>query len=412
MCRISEVVTSGATLFLVWTLFCLLAANCQAQTGMIGNPAEKGARLPRLTTVPDGSILLSWVETIDGGKQNEQHVLRYAIRSEGRWIRTGTVAKGENWFINWADFPSVVVINDDFWVAHWLVRSPGGRSYDYDIHLSISTDGGLNWQPAIKPHRDGVAAEHGFVSIFPIGDDGAGIIWLDGRDNQTGGTGKFALRYTRLDRDGVLHAEEVIDADTCTCCWTTAAASVSGPVIAWRSRRDGQIRDHHVTRMEDNKWAKPAHLGRDGWSIDACPVNGPGLIANNNQVVAAWFTAAASQPAVRAALSHDAGKHFSKPLEIDTNQPLGRISLAWLDERTAAITWLGAIDKTSRQSPLMLRKLSLDGKLYPAFKILDIDPGFATGVPQMVREDNGRLMLAWTAPAPEYGIRTLILSAH
>lgn len=401
--------TSGTGLFMLWILFCLLSANCQAQIQMIDNPAGKGSRLPRLTTMPDGSVLLSWVETVNDVKQNEQHMLKYALRREGRWIRTGTVAKGENWFINWADFPSIVAIDADFWIAHWLVRSPEGRSYDYDIHLSISKDAGLNWQPAIKPHRDGVAAEHGFVSIFPAGE-GGGIIWLDGRDYQKGGTGKFALRYTKLDRNGTLHDEEVIDADTCTCCWTTAAASISGPIIAWRSRRDGQIRDHHVTRMENGKWLKPVPLGRDGWSIDACPVNGPGLIVNNDQVAAAWFTAANNRPAVRMAFSHDAGKHFSRPIEIDANQPLGRVSLAWLDEKTAVIAWLGAIDKTSRKSPLLLRKLSRDGKLYPTFKAIDIDPGRATGVPQLVREDNGKLMLAWTAPAPEYGIRTLVLS--
>lgn len=395
----------GMFIFSTWLYPC--SASCDTQIRMIDNPAGKAARLPRLTTVPGGSVLLSWIETVNDAGQNEHHVLKYALRHEGRWIRTGTVAKGENWFINWADFPSVVAIDSHFWVAHWLVRSPGGRSYDYDIHLSISKDAGLSWQPAIKPHRDGVAAEHGFVSIFPAGE-GAGIIWLDGRDYQKGDSGKFALRYTKLYRDGTLDAEEVIDADTCTCCWTAAAVSGSGPIIAWRSRRNGQIRDHHVSRMENGKWRKPVPLGRDGWVIDACPVNGPGLIANDNQVVAAWFTAANNQPAVRAALSRDAGRHFSSPFAIDADQPLGRISLAWLDDSTAAIAWLGAIDQTSRQSPLMLRKLSLDGKLHPTFKILDVDPGRATGVPQMVPEANGSLMLAWTAPAPEYGVRTLV----
>jgi len=67
-----KMMTSGTGLFMLWILFCLLSANCQAQIQMIDNPAGKGSRLPRLTTMPDGSVLLSWVETVNDVKQNEQ----------------------------------------------------------------------------------------------------------------------------------------------------------------------------------------------------------------------------------------------------------------------------------------------------------------------------------------------------
>ncbi len=400
--------TIFSSLFLVWLLLCSLSASCQQPAQFIANPAADGSRLPRLTVLPNGAVLLSWVETSHVGEQNEQHVLKFAVRDQDRWVRTGVVAKGKDWFINWADFPSVVAIDARFWVAHWLVKTPGGRSYDYDIHLSVSTDAGRSWQPSIKPHRDNVAAEHGFVSIFPV-NGSAGILWLDGRDYQKEGTGKFALRYTRLDRDGTLHAEKVIDDNTCTCCWTAAAVTAAGPVAAWRSRREGEIRDHHFARLQGNTWSPPAKLSEEAWSINGCPVNGPVLAANGDQVVVAWFTAADNQPKIRAAFSRDAGVQFTAPIDIDSNQPLGRASAVWLDEKTVVVAWMGAVNKISKQSPLMLRKLSVDGTSQPAFKLLDVDPGRATGVPQMVH-DGDELVFAWTAPAPKYGVRTAILT--
>lgn len=347
-------------LFLVSLLSYSLSASCQQPAQFIANPAAGGSRLPHLTVLPNGSVLLSWVETSHTGEQREQHVLKFAVRDQDRWMRTGVVAQGKDWFINWADFPSVVAIDARFWVAHWLVKAPGGRSYDYDIHLSVSTDAGQSWQPPVKPHRDNVAAEHGFVSIFPV-NGSAGILWLDGRDYQKGGAGKFALRYTRLDRDGTLHAEEVIDDNTCTCCWTAAAVTTAGAVAAWRSRREGEIRDHHFARLQGNTWSSPAKLSEEAWSINGCPVN-------------------------------------------------GRVSVAWLDEKTAVVAWMGTINKISKQSPLMLRKLSVDGSLQPALKLLEVDPGRATGVPQMVRSDGDKLIMAWTAPAPKYGVRTAVLT--
>lgn len=84
---------------------------------------------------------MSWVEPVEGG-----NALRFAVLQGGRWQRSGEVARGAGWFLNWADFPSVVAIDDKFRVAHWLVNHPGGRSYDYDVAVSVSTDAGRTWR--------------------------------------------------------------------------------------------------------------------------------------------------------------------------------------------------------------------------------------------------------------------------
>ncbi len=395
----------------VSVLFCAAILLCfppVAYSGkniqIIDNPAAAGARLPRLASMPDGSVLLSWVEKTDRG-----HALKYALYDQDRWVRQGTVSNGENWFINWADFPSVTAIDDSFWVAHWLVNTPGGRSYDYDIQISFSRNAGLTWSEPQIPHRDGVAAEHGFVSIFPV-EGGAGIIWLDGRSYRQSASGKFSLRYTRLDYNGKLNPEQVVDDDTCTCCQTAVAVTSSGPVAAWRSRRAGQVRDHHTARMVGDKWMRPVELGREGWSIDGCPVNGPALAAYANQVAAVWFTAEGNHPRIRAAFSDDGGRYFANPVEVDVAGPIGRVSVVWLDRQTVLIGWLAAMDSKSKKSGFVVRKLSTNGLAGRIIPLLDVDPGRSTGVPQLVRSQSG-LMLAWTGPAPEYGVRTLLLSS-
>ncbi|MGB7988347.1 MAG: hypothetical protein WCF44_03070, partial [Candidatus Methylophosphatis roskildensis] len=121
-------------------VFCASLYRSPGSAQAIANPAAAGARLPRLTALPGGGVLMSWVETTLAGS-----ALKFAILHDGRWTRTGEVARGSNWFLNWADFPSVVAIDETFWIAHWLVGHPGGRSYDYDIAISLSNDAGASW---------------------------------------------------------------------------------------------------------------------------------------------------------------------------------------------------------------------------------------------------------------------------
>jgi hypothetical protein len=370
-------------------------------------PAGSAARVPRLSAMPDGGIIMSWVEPA-----GDLHVLKYAVLKDGRWQRDGIVAQGSGWFVNWSDFPSVVAVNDAFWLAHWLVRQPGGGTYDYDIALAISNDAGASWRQIGSPHRDGKAAEHGFVSIFA--DRGAaGLIWLDGRSfvshpsppghegHHASHAGNFALMYTRVLADGSMEPEQVVDGNTCTCCWTAFAAVPDGTLAAWRGRTDDEIRDNRVARMVDGVWAESQPLGGEGWKIAGCPVNGPALAARASNVLAAWFTAEGERPRVRAAISHDGGRVFSTPLDLDDQLPLGRIDALWLDEERALVSWMANPD--GKVSQLVARVIDRRGQVGAAVSLGSLSAGRDSGVPQMVSE-GGHLYLAWTKPEPAFGI--------
>ena len=129
---------------------------------------------PNMVTGPAGTTVLSWIEPASQG-----HALRYSVLQASGWDTAKQVASGNNWFVNWADFPSVVPLDGDRWAAHWLVSQPEG-GYAYDVSVALSADGGQTWSSPFLPHFDATPTEHGFVSLFPD-SGGVGLVWLDGR---------------------------------------------------------------------------------------------------------------------------------------------------------------------------------------------------------------------------------------
>lgn len=378
----------------------------------LASPAPTGAVFPHLATTPDGGVVLSWTEPLPEGR----HAVRLAVLREGEWGEARTVAEGDRFFVNWADFPSVHLLDDGVLAAHWLERSGAGR-YDYDVKVAVTHDEGVTWSAPIVLHRDGIPAEHGFVSFFPE-EGGFGAVWLDGRKvgaaalaaarGEEGPHPEMTLHYTTVGRDG-LHAtsESMLDGRICDCCQTTAAVTPSGPVILYRDRSDAEIRDISVVRRVEGSWTEPAPLHRDGWEIPGCPVNGPRLAAREESLVAAWFTGAGGVPRVRAAFSTDHGARWGRPLEVDDGRPLGRVDVLVLDDGSALVVWLEeaqgegeALIRARRVHPSGARGRSTDLALTQAAR--------SSGFPRMAAGDGG-VVLAWTDPAEGGGVRVMRL---
>ena len=133
---------------------------------------------PNLFTSESGKVYLSWVEYLS----DTTDALMFSTLNDEKWSDANTIASGSDWFVNWADFPSIVAYEDNgqSLAAHWLQKSTA-NTYDYDIHISQSIDKGVTWMPSFLPHQDNIAAEHGFVSLLPISSDKVFATWLDGR---------------------------------------------------------------------------------------------------------------------------------------------------------------------------------------------------------------------------------------
>jgi len=372
----------------------LICPPAHAQPTTLPAPAGPGSAQPNLSVAPDGRVHLSWLEPI----AERRHALRYAVLDGQRWSAPRTIAEGSNWFVNWADFPSLIALPDGSLAAHWLVRT-GSAGYAYEVRIARSRDGGKTWGEPRVPHRDATETEHGFVSLFALEDGSLAAVWLDGRemapaagDHDLGG-GPMTLRYARIDRDGSLHDEARLDARVCDCCQTSAAMTSGGPVVAYRDRSDRELRDISVVRLRGSRWSEPRTVFADGWTISGCPVNGPSIAAAGLRVAVAWFTAANGTPRVKLAFSSDAGASFGEPVVIDDGRPLGRVETLLLDDGGALVCWM---ESSPEGGAIRLRRIRPDGKREAAITIAPSGTARSNGFPQLARAGD-RIVFAWTA---------------
>ena len=378
-------------------------AFVHAQAPSLENPSGSGAMAPGLTALPGGSAaILSWIE-----KDGEDHVLKLSRFEGDSFAEAGEIARGRDWFANWADTPAVHARADGAWIAHWLEKS-AESTYAYDVRVTFSTDEGKSWSPARTPHADGTPTEHGFVSYFPADRQRTGMVWLDGRETGAARDGHdhegfMTLRTAMIEADGTIGPDRLIDDSVCDCCQTAGGTPALGPVVAYRNRTSEEIRDIAVVRRTADGWTEPRLVHADGWKIGGCPVNGPSLLADGMQVVVAWFTMAGDEPKVRFAVSNDAGATFGPPVTRSPGTALGRVQLAWINDGFA-LSWME--EDQDGAARLRIAHYSLQGELLDDLALGQLDGGRVSGFPRIATVDN-RLLVAWTASEQDKGTRVM-----
>jgi hypothetical protein len=315
--------------------------------------------------------------------------MRFAVLGEADWRLLGTVSEGPNWFVNWADYPTLLPLREGVFAAHWLERKSSSK-YSYGVKLALSVAGGSSWKTVFAPEVEQEGQYTGFVSLVAL-SKGLGAAYLGPAPH--GGEHDKALRFAQFAPDGGMLSDDVVDPDVCTCCQTSGALTQNGPIVAYRDHESGEIRDISVVAFKDGRWGRPRTVHRDGWRINACPVNGPALAAAGNRVAVAWYTGADGKPRIHAAFSEDAGMNFSKPLLVDSGAPLGRVALVLLPDGGAVVSWIAK--KSAGMGDLMIRRVSVDGRLGAAQPVSAADSARKTGFPKMVLHDR-RLILTWT----------------
>lgn len=349
------------------------------------NPAKNAASLPHLTKGP-GGLHISWVETGDAIT-----VLKYATFNEA-WSPDERVASGNNWFVNWADYPTIVEDANGNMVAHFLQKS-STETFSYDIMLATKK-AGETWSMPFGAHDDETLTEHGFVTILPNHDGTFTAAWLDGRNtgggHGHGSGGAMTLRTARIALDGSITEEKELDNRICDCCQTGGVMTGDGPLFAYRDRSENEIRDMAFVRKTPDGWIEPASVYADNWEIAGCPVNGPRLASDGRTIAVAWFTAPDQQSGVKVAFWN--GEAFQDPIIVDESSPMGRVDIVLINETTAAVSWL---DKTGDIVEIKYRIVANDGRMGSEQIVTATSEKRSSGFPQMEYLD-GSLYFAWT----------------
>lgn len=353
------------------------------------SPAADSCADPFLFTDQSGKIYMSWVE-----KKGKESTLLFSTYSQGKWANAERIASGNNWFVNWADYPVISADGKNNLIAHYLQKS-AASTYAYDVKYITSSDLGKSWSDSKTLHDDGKQAEHGFVSMAPYGDQYF-VSWLDGRNTGSeaksgheGHHGQMTLRGALVSSDGTKDKEWELDNRVCDCCQTCVAVTENGPIVVYRDRSEDEIRDMSIVRYVNGQWTEPKSIYADDWKIAGCPVNGPRADAIGNNLAIAWFSmAGGKQGQVKVVFSEDGGATFKAPIQIDETKPIGRVDIVMLDKKSAMVSWMEGAD-------IKAVKVNSDGTKGSSIMIASSSESRSSGFPQMTKSGN-TLYFAWT----------------
>jgi len=235
-------------------------------------------------------------------------------------------ASGANWFVNWADVPSVIPLQHESMAAP---LAPEERQQQLRVRRA----------PRVfqRPRPDVVEVGHAAprrdangawvrVRLFRCPARVSASWWLDGRQMKAGAHEAWApeawVSEVRCSRPmAIRHQKCQSTIESANAARRHCLFTVDGPIVAYRNRTSDEIRDIYVSRLVGGRWTQGRAVHNDNWRIAACPVNGPALSAKGRDVAIAWFTAVGDAGRVYAAFSSDAGDTSARRFASTTSVP-------------------------------------------------------------------------------------------
>lgn len=351
------------------------------------SPVQGNSSLPRLYS-NGKELFLSWVEEKDSISS-----LQYSVFKNDVWSPSEEIITGNDWFVNWADFPAIAENNGSI-LTNFLQKSADG-TYTYDVKLNLFSSETNSWNKNMLLHSDGTKSEHGFVSILPYQKDSFFVTWLDGRTtvNVEREDAQMTLRSAIVNNTGEIINDTLLDDRVCDCCQTSAAITNNGPVVVYRDRSSEEVRDISIVRFENGKWTPPQTVFEDQWVMPGCPVNGPSVDAFGDNLAMAWFTAENDNPRVQVIFSEDNGKTFGLPIRLDNGNAIGRVDVTMISDNKAIVCWM---EPQGNDTLIQLQSVDVNGTKGNIITLSKTQSERASGFPQ-IEILEGDLIAAWTS---------------
>ncbi len=341
----------------------------------IENPAGASSEASNLFQDEDGEIYLSWIEMLPDSSDG-----LYISKLESNIFKEKQlVASGNDWFVNWADFPSFAKFeNQDTYVVSWLQKSAGG-TYDYDVHIAISKGDLKSWNYKFILNQDGINAEHGFLSLHPEGNE-MSAVWLDGRNTKVD-HGAMTLRYARFDTEGVIIHDEELDYRICDCCQTDFTIYDETKYVVYRDRSMAEYRDNVIKIGRDSTWSKPIQLDTIHWETSSCPVNGPAIASSENYLATLSYMQNEQDFQVGLNIYDRKRMRMDTSIILNDSLSLGRFDIKFSDDQRIEIIWM---EYDQEQNYLMHGTYDPETHDFKKSKLWKMDDRRKSGFPRMV----------------------------
>lgn len=308
--------------------------------GIRVSTGEVDASEPAIAPLADGRIALAYVAK--GGETGDLFIRIFdpASTTLSEPVRVNPVAgQVKTWY---GDPPTLAAGPDGKLLVGWTAKYPDGAKGTV-LYLSVSPDGGRTFGEPVRVNDDTAPASHGMHSMAVAADGRIYFSWLDERYLK--GKGKLpsmpiqhllhvtphpkeadvepnAELYFAVSADGkTFRTNRRLASEVCPCCKTSTVVSSKGDLaIGFRKVFDGEFRHIAVTSLHDgeNAFSEPVQVSDDGWKINACPVSGPALRFEGDELIVAWFSGGEAGPqGFYVIRSKDLGRTFLERTLID-----------------------------------------------------------------------------------------------
>ena len=220
--------------------------------------------------------------------------------------------------------PSAVIVT--------MVAGPKGGGLDGDVLLYRSTDGGLTFGAPIVINDVPGSAREGLHALAATDQGVVMLAWLDLRETGT-------RIYTAVSRDhGVTWSPDRFvyasaSGSVCECCHPSVAIDSNGTLaVMFRNNLDGN-RDLYVAQSHDGAvFAPPQKSGLGSWPLNACPMDGGGMVFRSGSLTSVWrrqndiYLAPLGKPEVRVGAGRDPViDQFGAHQDIAWSSPVGMV---------------------------------------------------------------------------------------